>query len=81
MDWVRFMAIELEELITQRVQELLSKLSREVPSLMRGGDSWTITINGKGIDVDIDWRTKEKLGMTAARRPGKLATHPGRNSR
>ena len=32
------------------------------PGTMRSGDSWTITINGKGLDIDIDSRRKEKLG-------------------
>jgi hypothetical protein len=56
------MATERETAIVKRVQELIAKLTRELPALMRSGDSWTITINGKGLDIDIDSRRKEKLG-------------------
>lgn len=56
------MAQEREAMIVRRVQELVSKLTREIPGLMRSGDAWTITINGKGLDIDIDSRRREKLG-------------------
>lgn len=56
------MATERDAAILQRMQELIAKLTREIPVLMRSGDSWTITINGKGLDIDIDSRRKEKLG-------------------
>lgn len=62
------MATEREAAILKQVQELVAKLTREIPALMRSGDSWTITINGKGLDIDIDSRRKERLGKEAIQR-------------